>query len=366
MALRTLPSSVKGPRCPTCAHGLRPALAVLALLLPRPVRALELPAAPDPPLPQGAAPALSPAGDASLQGVVLDPDGAFISGAQITLRTADAPRRETVSAADGTFRVDALPPGTFTLTVSRHGFTPASVTITLSSGQALEIPSVTLPLAPVDTTVDALNLPTALEQIHNEEHQRLVGILPNFFVSYNWYAPPLTTRQKYALAFRNASDPGNIMLVGLTAGVQQADNAFPGYGQGAQGYGKRYGADLGNLVVGTFMGGAVLPSLFHQDPRYFYKGTGTTRQRLVYALTRAVITRGDNGNWQPNYSGVLGDLSAGAISNIYYAPSDRQGARLTLINGFLGIAGDAMNGVFQEFFLRRVTPKAKQQTISAP
>ena len=114
------------------------------------------------------------------------------------------------------------------------------------------------------------------------------------------------------------------------------------------------------------MGGAVLPSLFHQDPRYFYKGTGTTRQRLVYALSRAVISRGDNGNWQPNYSGVLGDLSAGAISNLYYAPSDRQGARLTIINGFLGVAGDAMNGVFQEFFLRKVTPKAKQQTISAP
>ncbi len=305
----------------------------------------------------------------SIRGTVVDPEGALVPGARVILRshTVDAAAREITSGLDGSFLLRDVPAGAFTLTVTGQGFAETSVAGTLLPGQAYQAPRIALGLAAVHIAVQAIDLPTAVEQMHAEEQQRLLGILPNFFVSYNWYAPPLTPRQKYTLAYKNASDPGNLFLVGVTAGVQQADNAFAGYGQGAQGYGKRYGADLGNLVVGTFMGGAVLPSLFHQDPRYFYKGTGSVRARLGYALSRAVITRGDNGRSQPNFSGVLGDLSAGAISNLYYAPSDRQGARLTIINGFLGVAGDAMNGVFQEFFLKKVTPKAaKQPTIPAP
>ena len=109
------------------------------------------------------------------------------------------------------------------------------------------------------------------------------------------------------------------------------------------------------------MGGAIFPSLFHQDPRYFYKGTGTTKSRLLYAITRAVITRGDNGHDQPNFAGVLGDLSAGAISNLYYPASDRHGAGITFYNGLLAIGGDAVNGIFQEFFSHALTPSAKKQ-----
>ena len=113
------------------------------------------------------------------------------------------------------------------------------------------------------------------------------------------------------------------------------------------------------------MGWAVLPSLFHQDPRYFYKGTGTRTSRLLYALSRSVITRGDNGHDQPNFSGILGDLSAGAISNIYYPASDREGAELFLENGFLGIAGDAMNDIVQEFLFNHVTTRGKKKTVEA-
>ena len=200
----------------------------------------------------------------------------------------------------------------------------------------------------------------ATEQMQAEEQQRVFGILPNFFVSYRWTTPALSTRQKYTLAFKNASDPGNLFLVGTVSGVQQATDAFPGYHQGAAGYGRRYGANFGNLVAGTFLGGAILPSLFHQDPRYFYKGTGTVRTRFLYAVSTAVICRGDNGHRQPAFAGILGDLSAGAISNLYYAPSDRQGAALTFENGFLGIAGDAMNNVFQEFILPKLTTRAEK------
>ena len=103
------------------------------------------------------------------------------------------------------------------------------------------------------------------------------------------------------------------------------------------------------------MGGAVLPSLFHQDPRYFYKGTGTKKQRFFYAISRAVVTRGDNGRNQPNFAGVLGDLSAGAISNLYYPASDRQGGSVFIENSILAIAGDAMNDFVQEFFFNHFT-----------
>jgi hypothetical protein len=116
---------------------------------------------------------------------------------------------------------------------------------------------------------------------------------------------------------------------------------------------------MGNLVVGNMLGGAILPMVFHQDPRYFYKGTGSVWSRAGYALSTAVIARGDNGRWQPNYSGILGNFGAGAISNLYYPASSRQGASLTIGNGLLGIAADGVSNVLQEFVLRKLTKKAK-------
>jgi hypothetical protein len=295
--------------------------------------------------------------DATLTGTVVDTQAALIPGAHLQLSTPNAPSQQTTSASDGRFSFDHAPAGPFTLSITLHGFLPASTTGTLIPGQTLSLSPIALKIAPalvqIDVTPDAPY--TSDQELQLEETQRLLGLFPNFFVSYQWNAPPLTPKQKFKLAWKNAADPGNLALVGTVAAIQQADGAFSGYGQGAAGYGKRYGADLGNLVSGTFMGGAVLPSLFHQDPRYFYKGTGTKKARFLYAISRAVVCRGDNGHTQPNYSGVLGDLSAGALSNLYYPPSNRNGPGLTLTNGLLGIAGDAMNGVFQEFFLRRLT-----------
>jgi hypothetical protein len=216
----------------------------------------------------------------------------------------------------------------------------------------------------IDVSASAKDIAEA--QVHLAEQQRLAGILPNFFVSYIWRATPLTSGQKFRLALRSAADPGNLLLVGTVAGVQQATNSFPGYSQGWKGYGRRYGADLGNLVTGTFMGGAILPSVFRQDPRYFYKGTGTVSSRFWYAVSRTVVTRGDNGRPEPNYSTVLGDMSAGAISNVYYAREDRRGAKVTMANGLLGIAGDAMNNVFQEFVLKKLTTKSKRNSAVEP
>ena len=302
-----------------------------------------------------------PSAKGTLAGTVTDVHGALLGGAEIHLQPSAGAARTTQTNRDGRFSFDNVVPGPFSVVIALPGFEPLSLDGTLQSNQPLTLVVPALQLATVNVSVDAVASAEQLsiEQMHAEEHQRLLGVLPNFFVSYNWDAPPLTTRQKFALSTKNVLDPGNLALVATVAGVQQAADAFPGYHQGAAGYGKRYGADLANLVIGTYMGGAILPSLFRQDPRYFYKGTGSLRSRFLYAVSTAVICRGDNGHRQPAFSGVLGDLSAGALSNLYYARSDRQGATLTLENGLLGIAGDAMNNVFQEFVLKKLTSKER-------
>lgn len=139
--------------------------------------------------------------------------------------------------------------------------------------------------------------------------------------------------------------------------MEQANNAFSGYGQGAQGYAKRYGASYSDQFIGNFLGGAVFPVMFKQDPRYFYKGTGTIRSRAFYAIANAVICKGDNGHWQFDYSGIMGSLAAGGVSNLYYPASDRDGAGLTFQETGLEIAGSAVANLFQEFVVRRLTPK---------
>jgi hypothetical protein len=149
-------------------------------------------------------------------------------------------------------------------------------------------------------------------------------------------------------------DPVSFGLIGVIAGIQQAQNAFSGYTQGAEGYGKRYGASYANFVSGTFIGSAILPSLLKQDPRYFYKGSGSKRSRILYALANSVICRGANGNWQPNYSRILGNLAAGAISNLYYPAKDRDGVGLTFKAGAIGIGATAAANLIQEFFIRKL------------
>ena len=116
---------------------------------------------------------------------------------------------------------------------------------------------------------------------------------------------------------------------------------------------------MADTAIGGMLGGAVLPVLFHQDPRYFYKGTGTKWQRAWYAIGTSVIARGDNGKWQPAYASVLGDFASGAISNLYYPASNRNGAELTIENGFLAIAGNAAGNLLQEFVLKKISTGVK-------
>jgi hypothetical protein len=176
-------------------------------------------------------------------------------------------------------------------------------------------------------------------------------------VTYDPNPVPLTSKQKFGLAWKASIDPVNFVLTGATAGIEQALNDFDGYGQGAQGYAKRYGASYADLLSGTFIGGAILPSLLKQDPRYFYKGTGSKRSRILYALASSVICKGDNGRWQTNYSNILGSFAAGGISNLYYPAKDREGTELTFENGLIGIGATSAANLMQEFIVRKFTPK---------
>jgi hypothetical protein len=198
-------------------------------------------------------------------------------------------------------------------------------------------------------------------QIKEQERQRVFGFIPNFYVSYDREALSLNTKQKFRLAWKTTLDPFTVVGVGALAGVEQATNTFDGYGQGAEGYFKRLGASYADAVSGTFIGSAMLPSLLKQDPRYFYKGTGSTRSRLLYALASPVLCKGDNMRWQPNYSNVGGSFASAGISYLYYPTSDRNGAGLVLQNSLIRLGEVAFESVLQEFVVRRLTPHLRNR-----
>jgi len=173
--------------------------------------------------------------------------------------------------------------------------------------------------------------------------------MSNFNASYIQNAAPLTASQKFSLAFRSAIDPYAFLLAGVDAGISQATNAFPGYGQGAQGYAKRYGASYVDSFDGTILGNALFPALFHEDPRYFRKGSGSFDNRFFYAMATTVRAKSDKGKWVPNYGNILGNFAAGGISNLYYPSTDR-GFGLTLQRAISVTAEGALGATLIEFW----------------
>ncbi len=189
----------------------------------------------------------------------------------------------------------------------------------------------------------------AEQQLKREEHQRILGFLPNFNTSDAARPLALSPGQKIRLAAKTSFDPITFFVAGLDAAISQEQNSFDGYGQGAQGYGKRLGAAYLDSVDGTMIGNAFLPILFRQDPRYFRKGVGTFKSRLWYAVGTTIRARNDSGHWVPNYSNVLGNFAAGGISNLYYPASDR-GAGLTCQRAITVTAEGAIGAIFVEFW----------------
>ncbi len=320
----------------------------------------SLPNAPQPPqaTSQSAQTGSQPIETANISGTVIDTNGDVVVGATVTLAgTPGANTRSMQSGNNGQFAFSGLPAGVYTVTVTRPGMSRfTSSHISLNDGEVRSLPPITLSVSGGSTTVTVSGNKEELaeKQVQIAVHQRIAGIIPNFYSSYDWNAPPMEAKQKFQLSIRSMFDPVSFLTVAGIAGAEQYKGIFPAYGSGIEGYGKRYGAAFANHVSGTLLGRAVYPSLFHQDPRYFYKGRGSIRSRALYAISAAVIARGDDGRWEPNYSKVLGSFSAAAMSNLYYPASDR-GASLVVFNGLADIGADAAANLIREFVLKGIT-----------
>jgi Carboxypeptidase regulatory-like domain len=296
-------------------------------------------------------------------GTVVDVNNDPVPGASVTLQSPVlTDPRAVVSNDNGFFEFKDLEPGSpYHVIISAEGFAGwTSDEVILKPGQYVILTVSKLRIATALTQVNVGYSPVeiASEQVKVEEQQRIFGFIPNFYVQYDPNAAPLTTKLKFQLAAKVAFDPVTLVGVGVFAAANQAGNT-PNYRQGAIGYGERYGAAYANGFTDIMIGGAVLPSLLHQDPRYFYQGTGTNKSRALHALTSPFVCKGDNGRWQANYSTMGGDLAAAALTNIYYPPSNR-GVGLFLSNFFIDTGQRAAANLAQEFILRRVT-KAKNQ-----
>jgi Carboxypeptidase regulatory-like domain len=334
---------------------------------------------PDAPQAQSAQPGPEIAIAGSIHGVVVDRNGSVYEGAAVTLsqpvpsardtaKPGGAPIQSTISDSNGRFNFANVPSGPFKVTVTSNGFATQVVTDTLRAGESYEAKPIvlTMSITTSDVLVTASQQEIAQEQLKQEETQRVLGVIPNFYVTYVPNAPPLTSKQKFNLAWKSSIDPVTLLAVGFFAGVEQATNSYSGYGQGARGYAKRYGAGFADSFVGTMIGGAILPSWWKQDPRYFYKGTGTTRSRVMYAIESAVMCKGDNGHTQVNYSGIVGGLAAGGISNLYYPAGSRNGVGLTFENALIGTGESAVGNLFQEFVVRKLTPRVPNYGTGKP
>lgn len=312
------------------------------------------------------APSYQPPGYVS--GTIFDQSGAVSTGADVRLtQEGQISNQQVRSGSNGQFLFPNVAPGSFRLRVTAPGFTTREFSAALHPGETYLVPPIILAVTPAVTKVDVNGSPltpvqVADMQIEEQEKQRIFGLIPNFYVTYDRDALPLNTKQKFKLAWKTTMDPFTVVGVAALAGVEQATNRFDGYGQGAHGYFKRLGASYADAVTGTFIGSAVLPSLLKQDPRYFYKGTGSTRSRLLYALASPVICKGDDMRWQPNYSNVAGAFASAGVSYLYYPKSDRDGAKLVVQNSLIRLGEVSFESVLQEFLIRRITPRLRNRT----
>jgi hypothetical protein len=291
-----------------------------------------------------------------IQGTVTDVNNDSVAGASTVLQGPEPSDVRTVTTNDnGLFEIRDVEPGIpYHVTISAHGFGHwESPVIILKPGQhetlnvdKLRIEEVMTSIIVTPESSDAI----ALQEVKVEEKQRGLGLIPNFFEAYGSHPAPLTARLKFSLALRVVRDPFTAVGVAILAGAGQAERS-PNYGQGIGGYGERFGANYANQFTDLMIVGAILPSLLHQDPRYFYQGTGTKKSRALHAISSLIITKGDSGLWQPNYSSFGGDLASAAISNLYYPVSNR-GAGLVFQNFAIDTAVHVGVRLLQEFAFR--------------
>jgi hypothetical protein len=301
----------------------------------------------------------------SISGTVADVNGGIVPGATVVLRCQSPCNGESaITSTAGGFEFTELNLGTsYEIGVTASGFKGWNSTpIVLTPERSTVLTDVQMQLSDAadSVTVYASSEEIATEQVHIEERQRVLGFIPNFYVVYDSKnAVPLSAKLKFKLAMKVEFDPVTIAGIGFLAAIQQAGDS-PNYVEGAKGYGQRFGADAATGFSDLLIGGAILPSVLHQDPRYFYQGTGTTASRLRHALLSPFICPGDNGRRQINFSSLGGDLASSALAQTY-EPNSNQGPKF-VFGGFAVGTGERMiSAVFQEFLVRRLTPSARKQ-----
>jgi hypothetical protein len=263
----------------------------------------------------------------NILGTVTDINDAPVPGATVFLKGADSGEVRSVTTNEsGFYEIRDVEPGrAYEVTVRAAGFSEwDSPVVTLDPGRSKILDVSNLEIEEVQTAITVTpesSEEIATEQVKTAERQRGFAIIPNFYAVYTPNPAPLTTKLKFALALRIARDPFTLGGVAFLAGIGQAADD-PKYVQGARGYGERFGANYVNSFTDVMLYGAVFPSLLHQDPRFYYQG-GTSKSRVLHAISSLVIAKGDNGRLQPNYSGLGGDLASSAFSNLYYPKSNR-------------------------------------------
>lgn len=302
----------------------------------------------------------------AIQGKVTDASGAAIAGAVVTITGANGNRYTSVTDQNGAFQISSLPLANYNVKVSANGlsdWTAANVPASVNPASHPLVAVLQVPPKVTTVTVGVSPEQVATAQVNQQLKQRALGVFPNYFVAYEPHPAPLTPKLKARLAFRTLVDPGMLAGVAVTAGVEQARNSYWQYGQGAQGYAKRFGAAYAiatGAVVITTVGA---DSVFHQDPRYFYCGQGTWVQRARYAVESAFRTTGDNGKWQPPYSTIAGTIASAELSQAYLPGSRTQYTLLgrSIMFRFAGLVG--LN-LAQEFVLRNLTTHARRASLA--
>lgn len=303
----------------------------------------------------------------NISGTIMSSGGGVVSDATVSLLTSNgATLVKTMSNEYGGFAFNQVPAGgTYTIRIEAPSCIPwNSQPITIAPGQFMTLQNISVRLYGGATTVvvrpQLTQVEIATQQVQQEVKQRVLGFIPNFYVTYAQHPAPLTTKLKFKLAVRASFDPVTIAASVVGAGIEQAAD-YPNYQQGFAGYMQRFGANYGNNTIDIMLGGAIFPSLLHQDPRYFYQGTGTTHSRLMHAISAPFICYGDNGKREINYSSMGGDIVTGAISNLYY-PASNRGPGLVFSTALITTGGRILNALAQEFILRKFTSHSSGTT----
>jgi hypothetical protein len=297
----------------------------------------------------------------TILGTVVDTTDDPIPAAHVILQGPAGDRLTAVTKDDGGFAFDQAPAGAaYQITVTADGFADWNSSITVEPGENKTLPEIKLRILAVQraVTVSYSSKDVAVQQLKAEEQQRILSFIPNTYVVYEPHPEPLTTKMKFHMAYKSLSNPFFFGRTAAWAGVTQARDNPSEWHQGAEGYGKRLGAGFADAVTGSLISNAILPSLLHQDPRYFYQGTGTKKSRAFHAMSAPFVCKGDNGAWQPNYSQLGGSLIGYSISTAYYPGSTRTAGHVFQTFG-IDMGLHVVGSLAQEFILGKFTSRGK-------